>query len=156
MKRSGQNEGEGGKNEEELEKRISETEIKKEDEEEGRNDVEIIKPDYKKRLKYEKLYLDHLPCAAMYEKSYMHRKTVTHVVTTNSSEFILTGSEDGHLKFWKKLPKGIEFVKHFISHTGPITSVAVSYDGAFAATASKDKTVKIYDVINFGRYDYHY
>uniref|UniRef100_A0A6B2KZT4 peptidylprolyl isomerase n=1 Tax=Arcella intermedia TaxID=1963864 RepID=A0A6B2KZT4_9EUKA len=102
----------------------------------------------KKGLKYQKLYIQALPSASMYEKSYMHRKVVTHLAVTKT-EFILTGAEDGHLKFWKKLPSGIEFVKHFISHVAPITSLAVSSDGLYAASASKDKTLKIYDVINF-------
>lgn len=32
----------------------------------------------------------------------------------------------GHLKFWKKKGLGIEFVKHFRSHLGPIKGLAVS------------------------------
>ncbi len=31
-----------------------------------------------------------------------------------------------HLKFWKKKGLGIEFVKHFRSHLGPIKGLAVS------------------------------
>lgn len=35
------------------------------------------------------------------------------------SDFILTASQDGHVKFWKKKEdEGIEFVKHFRSHLG--------------------------------------
>lgn len=30
----------------------------------------------------------------------------------------MTGSVDGHVKFWKKMEEGIEFVKHFRSHLG--------------------------------------
>ena len=33
-------------------------------------------------LPYEKVYLDGLPCAEMYEKSYMHRDIITHVICT--------------------------------------------------------------------------
>ena len=33
-------------------------------------------------LPYEKVYLDGLPCAEMYEKSYMHRDIITHVLCT--------------------------------------------------------------------------
>ena len=33
-------------------------------------------------LPYEKIYLEKLPCAEMYEKSYMHRDIITHVVCT--------------------------------------------------------------------------
>lgn len=70
-------------------------------------------------LPFEQQYLDALPCAAMYEKSYMHRDTLTCVVAT-SSDFIITGSADGHLKFWKKQEGGIEFVKHYRAHLGSV------------------------------------
>eukprot|EP01127_Copromyxa_protea_P004695 TRINITY_DN14521_c0_g1_i1.p1 TRINITY_DN14521_c0_g1~~TRINITY_DN14521_c0_g1_i1.p1 ORF type:complete len:652 (-),score=148.48 TRINITY_DN14521_c0_g1_i1:43-1998(-) len=100
-------------------------------------------------LKFEKVYLQALPCAEMYEKSYMHRKTVTHTAVAPITDFILTGSTDGHVKFWKKLPKGIEFVKHFLSHLGPIVDIAITSDGLHAASCALDSTLKIYDVVNF-------
>ena len=34
------------------------------------------------------------------------------------TDFIITASHDGHVKFWKKIEEGIEFVKHFRSHLG--------------------------------------
>lgn len=35
------------------------------------------------------------------------------------TDFIITASQDGHVKFWKKKEdQGIEFVKHFRSHLG--------------------------------------
>jgi peptidylprolyl isomerase domain and WD repeat-containing protein 1 len=55
----------------------------------------------------------------MYEMSYMHRDIVTHVAVSATS-YIITGSIDGHVKFWKKQPEGIEFVKHFRAHMGMI------------------------------------
>ena len=48
-----------------------------------------------------------LPSADMYEKSYMHREWITHIVTT-ASDFLVTASRDGHLKFWKKLQKDFQ------------------------------------------------
>lgn len=33
-------------------------------------------------------------------------------------EFIVTVSDDGHVKFWKKIENDIEFVKHFRAHLG--------------------------------------
>ena len=33
-------------------------------------------------LPYERVYLENLPCAEMYEKSYMHRDVITHVTCT--------------------------------------------------------------------------
>ena len=37
----------------------------------------------------------------------------------------------GHIKFWKKKGMGIEFVKHFRSHLGPICGLAVSFTNIF-------------------------
>lgn len=67
------------------------------------------------------------------------------------------------MKFWKKQPIGIEFVKHFRAHTGvigqfvlvaliasaPLTSVNVSVNGELLLTASQDKSVKVFDVESF-------
>lgn len=36
----------------------------------------------------------------------------------HSTEFLITASCDGHIKFWKKQEEGIEFVKHFKVHLG--------------------------------------
>ncbi|XP_031622174.1 peptidylprolyl isomerase domain and WD repeat-containing protein 1 [Contarinia nasturtii] len=102
----------------------------------------------RKVLEYEKLYLENLPDAECYEKSYMHRDVITHVVVTKT-DFIVTASIDGHLKFWKKMEDGIEFVKHFRSHLSPINALAVNVNGTYLCTASSDKSVKIFDVVNF-------
>ncbi|CAL8999888.1 unnamed protein product [Prunus brigantina] len=102
----------------------------------------------KRPLQFEHAYLDALPSAQMYEKSYMHRDVVTHVAVS-SAEFVVTGSVDGHLKFWKKKAIGIEFAKHFRSHLGPIEGLAVSVDGLLCCTISSDHSVKIYDVVNY-------
>ncbi|PIA18196.1 peptidyl-prolyl cis-trans isomerase cyp15 [Coemansia reversa NRRL 1564] len=84
----------------------------------------------------------------MYERSYMHRDVVDHVVVTKTG-FVLTLSADGHVKFWKRRNEGIEFVKDFRAHIGPITAYAASPDGQMFATTSTDKKVKIFDVVNF-------
>ncbi|KAK6926636.1 Cyclophilin-type peptidyl-prolyl cis-trans isomerase domain [Dillenia turbinata] len=102
----------------------------------------------KRPLQFEQAYLDSLPSAHMYEKSFMHRDVVTHVAVS-AADFFITGSADGHLKFWKKKPAGIEFAKHFRSHLGPIEGLAVSVDGLFCCTISNDHSVKIYDVVNY-------
>ncbi|XP_021722099.1 peptidyl-prolyl cis-trans isomerase CYP71-like [Chenopodium quinoa] len=102
----------------------------------------------KRPLQFEHAYLDSLPCANMYEKSYMHRDVVTHVAVS-CADFFITGSYDGHLKFWKKKPIGIEFAKHFRSHLGPIEGLAVSFDGLLCCTISSDNSVKVYDVVNY-------
>lgn len=33
-------------------------------------------------LEYEQVYIDNLPCCECYEKSYMHRDVITHIVVT--------------------------------------------------------------------------
>ena len=71
-------------------------------------------------LEHEASYLEGLPSASMYERSFMHRDVVTCVTVAASCDFLMTGSADGHLKFWKKRPGGLEFVKHFRAHKGPI------------------------------------
>ncbi|CAK9298804.1 unnamed protein product [Gordionus sp. m RMFG-2023] len=78
----------------------------------------------------------------------MHRDVVTHINVTKT-DFIITASQDGHIKFWKKGEEGIEFVKHFKAHLSGILDVSVSYDGALYATVSEDQAMKIFDVINF-------
>ncbi|CAG8560024.1 9235_t:CDS:10 [Diversispora eburnea] len=57
--------------------------------------------------------------------------------------------KDGHLKFWKKSDRGIEFVKHFRAHIGNIIGISASADGLLLATIAVDKALKVFDVINF-------
>ena len=71
-------------------------------------------------LDFEEVYLSALPTSTMYEKSYMHRDVVTHTAVA-STEFIITASCDGQLKFWKKMPIGVEFVKEYRAHLGKPT-----------------------------------
>ncbi|KAK4312296.1 hypothetical protein Pmani_016263 [Petrolisthes manimaculis] len=101
-----------------------------------------------KVLKHEQMYLDNLPCSEYYEKSYMHRDNVTHVVVTKT-DFIITGSCDGHIKFWKKQEEGVEFVKHFRSHLGNIQHMATNTAGTRLVSISTDKSLKVFDVDNF-------
>lgn len=93
----------------------------------------------------------------------MHRDVVSAVCVT-ATNFILTTSVDGHLKFWKKTPPaegeaGIEFVKHFRAHLAPILACVASVDGLVAATLAADGSVgeaggqgsiKVFDIENFG------
>lgn len=65
---------------------------------------------------------------------------------------MITASVDGHVKFWKKMEHGIEFVKHFRSHLGNIQDVAVNAMGTLFCTISNDQSIKVFDVVNFGKY----
>jgi peptidylprolyl isomerase domain and WD repeat-containing protein 1 len=94
--------------------------------------------------------LENLPSAELYEKSYMHRDVVDGIVSALETDFVMTTSLDGNLKFWKKNYAGIEFVKHYKAHKGKITGISISHNGAYMATCSfKDESLKIFDVNNF-------
>lgn len=85
----------------------------------------------------------------MYERSYMHRDVITHIACTKT-DFIITASQDGHVKFWKKKEdEGIEFVKHFRSHLSVIECISVSAEGALLCTVGGDQAMKVFDVVNF-------
>ena len=71
-------------------------------------------------LEFESAHLDSLPNAEMYERSYMHRENLSHVAVAQATEFFITASVDGHIKFWKKKGEGLEFAKHFRAHLGPV------------------------------------
>ena len=101
-----------------------------------------------KKLPYERVYLEALPSAGMYEKSFMHRDVVTHLICA-STDFLVTASCDGHVKFWKKQEEGVEFVKHFKAHLGAIESISASADGFLLGTTGEDKALKIFDIVNF-------
>ncbi|KAF2792720.1 peptidyl-prolyl cis-trans isomerase-like protein [Melanomma pulvis-pyrius CBS 109.77] len=103
----------------------------------------------RRKLPYEKLYVAALPTASRYFKSLMHRDQLCFSTFTPFTDFLITSSIDGVVKFWKKDFGGIEFVKEFRAHEGEIRSVSVSADGRSFATTGTDKTVKIFDVVTF-------
>ena len=102
-----------------------------------------------KKLEFEQVYIQNLPSAKMYEHSFMHRDVVTHIVISKPTEFVITASIDGHVKFWKKMVDSIEFVKHFQAHIAPITALELSADGRKLFTTSKDKMLKFFEVQSF-------
>lgn len=69
-----------------------------------------------------------------------------------STDFVVTGSVDGHVKFWKKQDEGIEFVKHFRCHLGNIQCLSTNHVGTLLCSVSNDKSIKVFDVVNFGKY----
>ena len=99
-------------------------------------------------LEGEAAFLDALPCAQMYEQSFMHRDHVTLVAAARSG-FFISASQDGHIKLWKKQARGVEFVKHFRAHLSPVAALAVSPSGRYCATVAGDRALKLFDVVNF-------
>lgn len=80
----------------------------------------------------------------------MHRDNLTFCTMTPLTDFLITTSVDGVVKFWKKTHEGIEFVKAFKAHQGEVTAVGVSADGRSFASAGADKKVVIFDIVTFG------
>ena len=110
----------------------------------------------RRKLPYEKLYISALPTSPRYSKSLMHKDQLSFVTMTPFTDFLITSSVDGVVKFWKKVAVGIESVKEFRAHVGEIKGVSVSQDGRSFATAGADKTIKIFDVITFGITSEHF
>ena len=97
-------------------------------------------------------YLANLPSASMYEQSFMHRNDLSHVVghPTGATDYLATASIDGHVKFWKKSRSGIEFVKHYRGHIGPLAGLTMSPDGRYIVSVGlEDHKLKVFDVANF-------
>lgn len=95
-------------------------------------------------------YFDDLPQIERYARSYMHRDTVCAVNVALRTNFVITASTDGFVKFWKKMSKGIEFVKQFRAHLGAVDAIAASIDGTlYVSACSAEKTIKSFDVVNF-------
>jgi peptidylprolyl isomerase domain and WD repeat-containing protein 1 len=103
----------------------------------------------RRKLPYEKQYIAALPASTRYSKSLMHKEQLSFCTFTPHTDFLITSSVDGYVKFWKKVAGGIEFVKEYKAHDGEIKSVTVSVDGRSYATAGLDGTIKIFDVVTF-------
>ncbi|KAJ9114892.1 hypothetical protein QFC20_001264 [Naganishia adeliensis] len=99
-------------------------------------------------LPHEKLYLEHLPSANRYYKSFMHRDQINFVTMTKTN-FLITTSLDGHVKLWKKQEESIEFVKHYRASLSPIVGVSTDSEGKVFATVSEKGEGRVFDVVNF-------
>ncbi|KAH9255175.1 hypothetical protein BASA81_006615 [Batrachochytrium salamandrivorans] len=97
--------------------------------------------------------LDSLPNAAQYEKSWMHRHPVTHVVYASRTNFLITGSaQDGVVKFWKHVGGSqlLEFVRQFLAHSRAISSLSASRDGEqLCSTSAEEETIRFFLVRTF-------
>lgn len=110
------------------------------------------------------VFCDNLPSAACYEKSYMHRDAVTHVAVVHRGHFVFTGSADGFVKAWRKLPPppgsvsssgatgtapGIDFVKAYRAAGGRLVAMDASSDGLRLLAAGADGSLTLFDVPSF-------
>lgn len=81
-------------------------EEEEEDEWIGPMPSEAVAKKKRKTLPFERVYLNNLPSAQAYEKSFMHREAVTHLSVSTKTNFLMTASQDGHVKFWHKMDAG--------------------------------------------------
>ena len=94
--------------------------------------------------------LAQLPTAKQYERSYMHREALSHILVSTKFDFVFTASVDGHLKFWRKAVQGIEFVKTFRVNMSAITCMCLSpNEQRLATSCSAEQSIKVFDVANF-------
>ncbi len=58
------------------------------------------------------------------------------IMALQATDYLITGSVDGHLKFWKKKPEGVEFVKHFRAHKGAIAGETAAWHARASSACS--------------------
>lgn len=91
-------------------------------------------------------FMKNLPSSEMYFKSYMHKQAVQFVVVSPETDFFVSMSVDGIVKFWHRKDKDIEFVKGVNTKDGTFNSYTVSHDGQFVATGSCNGKVSVFSV----------
>lgn len=69
-------------------------------------------------------------------------KSAVNAVAFGPNNQIFTADNDGRIAFWA--PGGQVPVRMFNGHTGPILGLAISPDGKFIASASADRTIRIW------------
>ena len=86
--------------EKEAVKRSAESEDDSDDDFVGPSIADAVPQKKKKVLEYEHVYLENIPTGINYEKSFMHRDVVTFTAVAGNTDFAVTASCDGHVKFW--------------------------------------------------------
>ncbi|KAL3126838.1 cyclin [Cryptosporidium hominis] len=112
----------------------------------------------------------NIPRTDFYECSFMHKKQVTHILSSNKTGFIITASKDGVIKFWrlrseKEISRekenqtkessspvitSLEFVKGFQAHKNEVSDISISNCEQYMASISEnEKDIKLYSISNF-------
>lgn len=110
-----------------------------------------------------------IPATAHYHRSWMHADLLTAVVSSSKHGYVITGSADGVVKFWKRQPvvleeaapdtktkevsqPCLEFVKSFTAHDGPVQALAIDGwqgSGDTCCSVGVDGLLKWYDIGTF-------
>ena len=84
----------------------------------------------------------------------MHKETVSNILVSEKTGFIISISVDGVVKFWNKSVTGIEFVKAYKAFKNPVAAAVVSHDGQrLLISCSEEKSIKLFDIANFDLID---
>jgi WD repeat-containing protein 61 len=77
-----------------------------------------------------------------------HVKGAASVSWHPNKPVLISGGRDGHLRFWRS-DAGFAPLHDFAAHRANIYGIAFNSDASLCATASRDKTVKIWDAATF-------
>ncbi|ETO14752.1 peptidylprolyl isomerase domain and WD repeat-containing protein 1 [Reticulomyxa filosa] len=113
------------------------------------DEMEASKRGERTMTKMERVGMSRLPDKEWYEWSYMHRYQITHIKFAPFTDFLITASKEGVVKFWKKTGDNIEFAKMFAAHMTRINDIAVSSDGILLATVAQDCECAVFDIPSF-------
>lgn len=88
-------------------------------------------------------------------ESYVHRQQghdfeVSSIDFTPDGGTLVSGGEDGKVKLWG-VSSGFNYAT-FVEHTAPVTAVVASRSGSFVLSASKDGTVRAFDLIRYRQF----
>ncbi len=71
---------------------------------------------------------------------------VTAIAFQTDAGFVITGHDDGSIRYWDAPGHHMVFGAPFQLHTRPISALAVSPDGQMLAAASEDKLISLWDL----------
>ena len=76
-----------------------------------------------------------------------HHSRISCLDFSPDGQLIVTGGDDGKVKLWNTTT-GYCFVT-FSDHSGPVTTIKFAKSGIVVVSASKDGTIRAYDLIRY-------